>query len=102
MFSAIIPELISISIFILSLLCCLAGKSPGYLQSYAVLSMNVTGLKNSYYTNTSHHLPIPDFYNIHLMTHCKGNYHDGSNPPFINVTCSPLWSYSTSPSYHSA
>jgi hypothetical protein len=97
MFSAILPELMSISVFVLSLLCILAGRSPGYLPNYTVLSMNVTGLKASYHTNTSEILPIHDFYNVHLLTHCQGNYHDGVNPPLVNVTCSPATSYSEFP-----
>ena len=97
MFSTILPELMSISVFVLSLLCILAGKSPSYLQHLTVLSMNVTGLKHSYYANISEILPIHDFYNVHLLTHCQGYYHDGLNPPLVNVSCSPVTSYSEHP-----
>jgi hypothetical protein len=97
MFSIILLELISISVFVFSLLCILAGKSPGYLQHYAVRLMNVTGLKHSYYANTSEVLLIHDFYNVHLLTYCQGYYHDSLNPSFVNVSCSSATSYSKSP-----
>lgn len=88
------------SVFTLSLLSILAGKSPSYLQNYEALYMNVTGLKASYHANTSEILHIHDFYNVHLMTHCGGYYQDGFNPPLVNVSCSYMSSYSTSPPLH--
>jgi hypothetical protein len=87
----------TITVFVLSILCIIAGQSPGYLQNYEVLYINVTGLKAAYLANTTEILPIHDFYNVHLSTHCAGYYHDGLNPPLVNVSCSRASSYGTSP-----
>lgn len=52
MFSATIPFLMNLTTFILVILCVLAGQDPGYLQNYALLQVNVTGLKDAYNNNT--------------------------------------------------
>ena len=72
MITAILPELMTITVFILSILTIMAGSKPGYLQNYEVLYLNVTGLKTAHHTNTSEMLPIHDVYNLHLTTQCAG------------------------------
>lgn len=58
MYSTILPELMSITVFILTLLCLQAGRNPSFMQNYAILSLNTTGLKDAYNRNTQAGLPI--------------------------------------------
>jgi hypothetical protein len=96
MWSTILPELMSITVFILTILCLQAGHSPSYLQSYAILSLNTTGLKDSYHQHTGAGLPIHDVYNLYLMTSCSGYYANNSVPPLAGVTCSQASPYCAS------
>lgn len=97
MWSTILPELMSITVFILTILCLKAGTSPDYLPDYAILSLNTTGLKESYRNSTHAGLPIHDVYNFYMMTTCSGYYLNNSIPPLAGVTCPPPSSYCTSP-----
>ncbi|KAE9380049.1 hypothetical protein N431DRAFT_324976 [Stipitochalara longipes BDJ] len=94
MFSTILPELMSITVFILTLLCLQAGHNPSYMQNYAILSLNTTGLKDSYNSRTQAGLPIHDVYNMYIMTTCSGCWANNSAPPLTEVTCSPISWYS--------
>jgi hypothetical protein len=96
MWSTILPELMSITVFILTILCLQAGHSPSHLQSYAILSLNTTGLKDSYHQHTGAGLPIHDVYNLYMMTTCSGYYANNSVPPLAGVTCSPVSWYCAS------
>jgi hypothetical protein len=89
----------SVAVFILIILCLEAGKSPDYLQNVAILSLNTTGLKESYSrNNTNAVLPIHDVYTLYLTTTCRGYYANNSMPPLVNVICSPQSLGRTSPS----
>jgi hypothetical protein len=90
MWSTILPELMSITVFILTILCLRAGNSPSYMQDYAILSLNTTGLKDAFHHNTAAGLPIHDVYNLYMMTTCSGYYAKDSVPPLAGVTCSPV------------
>ncbi|PMD60826.1 uncharacterized protein K444DRAFT_662830 [Hyaloscypha bicolor E] len=94
MWSTILPELMSITVFILTILCLQAGHSPSYLQNYAILSLNTTGLKSAYHERTQAGLPIHDVYNLYMMTTCSGYWTNNSAPPPALVTCSPVSWYS--------
>jgi hypothetical protein len=90
MWSTILPELMSTTVFILTILCLQAGHSPSYLQNYANLSLNTTGLKIAYHERTQAGLPIHDVYNLYMMTTCSGFWTNNSAPPLTLVTCSPV------------
>ncbi|PMD27912.1 hypothetical protein NA56DRAFT_684349 [Hyaloscypha hepaticicola] len=94
MWSTILPELMSITVFILTTLCLRAGNSPSYMQDYAILSLNTTGLKDTFHHNTTAGLPIHDVYNLYMITTCSGYYANNSVPPLVGVTCSPVSWYS--------
>jgi len=94
MWSTILPELMSITVFVLTILCLKAGTSPDYLQDYAILSLNTTGLKESFHNSTHAGLPIHDVYSLYMMTTCSGYYLNNSIPPLADVTCSTPSSYS--------
>ena len=92
MYSTILPELMSITVFILTLLCLQAGHNPSFMQNYAILSLNTTGLKNAYSQHTQAGLPIHDVYNLHMMTSCSG-YWTNSSFPLVDVACSSVSLY---------
>ncbi|KAN0119476.1 hypothetical protein V8E51_001684 [Hyaloscypha variabilis] len=94
MYSTILPELMSITVFILTLLCLQAGHTSTYMPNYSILSLNTTGLKDAYYTSTQADLPIHDIYNLYMMTTCSGYWSSNSSPPLEDVTCSPVSWYS--------
>ncbi|KFY10275.1 hypothetical protein V491_07742 [Pseudogymnoascus sp. VKM F-3775] len=89
MLSSIIPELMTITVWVLTFLCIRAGTEPGYLQGYAVMSINTTGLKQ--YGPT----PLYDVYNIYMSTVCAGYYVNASPSSLLtNFTCTAPSSYS--------
>ncbi|OBT60328.1 hypothetical protein VE03_10187 [Pseudogymnoascus sp. 23342-1-I1] len=89
MWSTIIPELMTITVWVLTFLCIRAGTEPGYLQGYAVMSINATGLKQ--YEPS----PLYDVYNIYMSTVCAGYYVNASpSSPLTNFTCTASSSYS--------
>ena len=99
MWSTILPELMSITVFILTTICLRAGNSPSYMQDYAILSLNTTDLKDAFQNNTAAGLPIHDAYNLYMMTTCSGYYANNFVPPLAGVTCSPVsWYCMPSPS----
>ena len=78
----------TITVWVLTFLCIRAGTEPGYLQGYAVMSINTTGLKQ--------YEPSPpyDVYNIYMSTVCAGDYVNASpNSPLTNFTCTAPSSY---------
>jgi hypothetical protein len=90
MWSTIIPELMTITVWVLTFLCIRAGTKPGYLQDYAVMSINTIGL-GRYEPSPlhDHHL-----YNIYMSTVCAGDYVNTSpNSPLTNFTCTVPSSY---------
>ncbi|KFX99924.1 hypothetical protein V490_01575 [Pseudogymnoascus sp. VKM F-3557] len=89
MWSTILPELMTITVWVLTFLCIRAGTKPGYLQGYAVMSINTTGLKQ--YESS----PLYDVYNIYISTVCAGNYvNTNPNSRLTNFTCTASSSYS--------
>jgi hypothetical protein len=98
MWSTILPELMSITVFVLALLCLQAGHSPSHLQDYAILSFNSTGLKDNYHkANAPAGLPIHDEYKVFMMTHCEGYYSNGYDYPLVAVDCSSPSAYCAFP-----
>jgi hypothetical protein len=97
MYSTILPELMSITVFILTLFCLQAGHTPTYMPNYSILSLNTTGLKDAYHTRTQADLPIHDVCNLYMMTTCSGYWSSNSSPLLENVTCSPVSWYCMSP-----
>ncbi|KFZ23170.1 hypothetical protein V502_02353 [Pseudogymnoascus sp. VKM F-4520 (FW-2644)] len=89
MWSTIIPELMTSTVWVLTFLCIRAGTEPGYFQGYAVMSINTAGLKQ--YKPS----PLYDVYNIYMSTVCAGDYVNASlNSPLTNFTCTAPSSYS--------
>ena len=88
MFTAIFPEIWSITIFILSILSLQAGRSPGYMQNYPIMSVDTTALRHSFSQNTSVELPIYEVYKVFMTTTCEGYYASDRSPSLSNVTCS--------------
>jgi hypothetical protein len=87
MWSTVIPELMTITVWVLTFLCIRAGAEPGYLQGYAVVSINTTGLK---YESS----PLYDVYNIYMSTVCAGHYVNASpSSRLTNFTCTTPSSY---------
>ncbi|OBT60268.1 hypothetical protein VE03_10350 [Pseudogymnoascus sp. 23342-1-I1] len=68
MWSTVIPQLMAITVWVLTLLCIRAGTKPGYLQGYSV-------------------------YNIYMSTVCAGDYVNASSP-LTNFTFTAPSSYS--------
>ncbi|KFY68164.1 hypothetical protein V496_01256 [Pseudogymnoascus sp. VKM F-4515 (FW-2607)] len=88
MWPTVIPELMTITVWVLTFLCIRAGTEPGYLQGYAVMSINTTGLK---YESS----PLYDVYNIYMSTVCAGHYVNASpSSRLTNFTCTASSSYS--------
>jgi hypothetical protein len=88
MWSTIIPELMTITVWVLTFFSIRAGTEPGYLQDYAVTSINATGLRQ--YEPS----PLYDVYNIYMSTVCAGDYANTSpNSPLTNFTCTAPSSY---------
>lgn len=88
MWSTIVPELMSITVWVLTFLCIRAGTEPGYFQGYAVMSINTAGLKE--YKPS----PLYDVYNIYMSTVCAGNYLNASpNSPLTKLICTAPSSY---------
>ena len=97
MWSTILPELMSITVFVLTLLCLRAGSSPHYLQKYPILSLNTTDLKTNYRNTTNGGgLPIHDVYELFMTTTCAGYWGKNSSPPLGDVTCSGVSIYCSS------
>ncbi|KAF4629181.1 hypothetical protein G7Y89_g8963 [Cudoniella acicularis] len=94
MCTVLVPSLFNIIIFILSLLCILAGNSPSSLQNYPVLSVNTTGLKADFKSTHNVYLPVPDVYKIFIQTTCQGFYDNGYAGSPTNVSCNTPSSYS--------
>lgn len=87
MWPTVIPELMTITVWVLTFLCIRAGTEPGYLQGYAVMSINSTGLK---YESS----PLYDVYNIYMSTVCAGHYVNASpSSRLTNFTCTASSSY---------
>ena len=108
---AIVPILLTLVAFILSLLCIVAGDKPGYLENANLLTVNTSMLGQSTF-NTSKssskilssiestiksdlnkaigdiakELNIHDFYSAHVLDYCEGYY---SPSPVTNLTSSP-------------
>lgn len=94
--ATVVPELMSITVFVLTIVALQAGRSPGYLPNYAILSLNTTGLKKSFQSNTTYALPVHDVYNLYMTTYCAGQYQNSFSSQLVNVTCSHTSSYCTS------
>lgn len=78
MWSTIIPELMTITVWVLTFLCI----QPEY---YAAMSINTTGLKQ--------YEPSP-LYDVYMSTICTGDYVNASpNSPLANFTCTAPSSY---------
>ncbi|PVH70963.1 hypothetical protein DL98DRAFT_540442 [Cadophora sp. DSE1049] len=89
MWSTIIPELMTITVWVLTFFSIRAGTEPGYLQDYAIMSINTTGLRQ--YEPS----PLYDVNNIYMSTVCAGDYANTSpNSPLTNFTCTAPSSYS--------
>jgi hypothetical protein len=86
MWSTIIPELITITVWVLTFLSIHAGAGPNYLQDYAVMSIDTIALHQN---NTD----VYDVYNIYMSTVCAGDYVDSPNPILTNYTCTVPSSY---------
>lgn len=87
MWSTVIPELMTITVWVLTFLSIRAGAGPGYLQDYAVMSIDTSALHQN---NTD----VYNVYNIYMSTVCAGNYVNTSpNSPLTNYTCTQPSSY---------
>jgi hypothetical protein len=87
MWSTIIPELMTITVWVLTFLSIRAGAGPGYLQDYAVMSIDTSALHQN---NTD----VYDVYQIYMSTVCAGDYINTSpNSPLTNYTCTQPSSY---------
>ena len=109
--TAIVPILLTLVSFILSLLCVFAGNKAGYLEGANLLTLNTSMLGQSTF-NTSKsssklfssiessiksdlnkvigdiakELNLHDFYSAHVLDYCEGYYTPG---PVANLTESP-------------
>lgn len=108
--SALIPVVFGLAAFVLSMLCLFAGSKKGFMEDYAVVTLNTSRLgenvlntssssSGNILTNWLHNitneiqqeidddlsdyakeLGIHDFYSAHLLTFCEGYYTPGSEP----------------------
>lgn len=83
-----IPLVPQIVVFILTLLCIIAGQPKyGSLSDFHILSVDATALKAINGTEKSKQLPIHDYYKMYLTTQCSSNYAKDSNS-YFDVTYS--------------
>ena len=88
MWFTIIPKLMTITVWVLTFFSIRAGTQPGYLQDYAVVSINATDLRQ--YEPS----PFYDVYNIYMSIVCAGDYANTSpSSPLTNFTCTAPSSY---------
>jgi hypothetical protein len=90
MWSTIIPELMTITVWVLTFLSIRAGAGPSYLQDYAVMSIDTS----AFHQNSTDVYDVYDVYKIFMSTVCAGNYVNSSpNSPLTNYTCTQPSSY---------
>ncbi|KAF7190212.1 SUR7 family protein pun1 [Pseudocercospora fuligena] len=111
---AIGPFLCCAASLVLAFLCLFAGSSKGFMEDYAVLTLNTSRIGQNIFntsesssstlgqlidnvtnsiesdiqdliTSTARDLGLHDFYSAHLMTYCEGYYKPG---PVANATLS--------------
>lgn len=108
---AILPILLTLVAFIVSLLCVFAGNKPGYLENANLLTVNTSMLGQTFFnasSSSSHFwskidssikgdlnkaigdiakdLNLHDFYSAHVLDYCEGFYTPG---PVANLTATP-------------
>ncbi|GAB7357026.1 hypothetical protein MBLNU459_g7852t1 [Dothideomycetes sp. NU459] len=102
--SALIPTIFGLAAFVLSMLCIFAGSKKGFMEDYAIVTLNTSRLgenvlnsstssSGNILTNWLHNITnsidqdidddisdlakeigIHDFYSAHLLTFCEGYY----------------------------
>lgn len=108
---AVVPILITLVAFILSLLCIFAGDKPGYLEHANLLTVNasmlghtaintsdssssfISSIENSVksdindiVSDIARAINLHDFYSAHVLDYCEGFY---TPSPVANLTSSP-------------
>lgn len=108
-FSAVLPVILCMGALVLSFLCLFAGSSKGFMESYALVTLNTSQIGQNV-LNASHSssnpfisfidnvtntieneinddlnsfaqdLGLHDFYSAHILDYCEGYYEPGSVP----------------------
>jgi hypothetical protein len=111
--SGLIPVALSITALVLSLLCLFAGRKPGVLESYSIITLNtshigefslnkssetsklfdnlpsgiknkLTGIADNVTGDFAQALGVHDFYSAHILTYCEGIYTPNDTDPKVD------------------